>query len=92
MGKSSRQVQRYTAQLLELGLIAGRQHIQLVENWQVVWDHLAVVKGTAGKKQAAIDKLEKSRRDRKRARLLHTGEAVMDDEGNVAVAETGEIV
>jgi DNA-binding transcriptional ArsR family regulator len=61
MGKSPRQVRRITSQLLALGLIADRRHIQLVDNWEEVWDRLAEEKGTAGKKQAAIEKLAQDR-------------------------------
>ncbi len=92
MGRSVRQAYRYIDQLQELGLVADRQHIKLVENWREVWDNLATVKGTAGKKQSAVERLRQTRLARRRARLLYTGEAVTDDQGNVVVVETGEIV
>jgi Bifunctional DNA primase/polymerase, N-terminal len=92
MGKSRRHVRRVTARLQELGLIADRQKIHLMPNWPEVWDNLAVVKGTAGKKQSAVERLRRTRLARTRARLLYTGEAVTDEHGNVVVAATGEIV
>jgi hypothetical protein len=91
MGKSPRQVRRITARLLEYGLISDRQRIKLVDNWEDGWEHLAVVKGTAGKKQSAVERLRQTRLARKRARLLYTGDAVLTDDG-VVVLGTGEII
>jgi hypothetical protein len=67
MDRSSRQVRRITSRLLEYGLITDRQHIKLVDSWPEVWEHLAVEKGSADKKQAAERKLAQDRLTRKRA-------------------------
>jgi hypothetical protein len=87
---SVRQAQRYVGKLLELGLIADRQHIKLVDNWEEVWDSLPEKMGTAGKKEAAQQKLYQSRVARKRLRLLREGKAVASE--GCVVTHDGEII
>jgi hypothetical protein len=89
-GKSVRQVRRITARLLELRLIADRRHIKLVDDWRKVWDNLAEIMGTAGKKEAAERRLADERLARKRLRLVQEGKAVAFD--GYVVTDDGEIV
>jgi hypothetical protein len=92
MGVSVRTVERYTKKLFEFGLISDRQHPKLVDNWRDIWESLAEKKKTAGKKQAAVKKLERERVARRRLRLVRAGQAVQRDDGTVTLVESGEIL
>ncbi len=91
-GKSVGQLHRDTAKLLSLGLIPDRKNIRLVPDWQEVWDGLAALKGTAGKKQADTEALDTARLEHRRSLLAWSGEGAWTDEGTVVIVETGEIV
>jgi DNA-binding transcriptional ArsR family regulator len=91
-GKSERQVRRITSQLLDLGLIADRRRIQLVDNWLEICESLADKKGTAGKKQAVIEKLAQDRLARHQSKLVRSGAAFVTEYGTVVVTDTGETV
>jgi hypothetical protein len=91
-GRSPRQISRDTLRMLEAGLITDRRDVQLVQDWKSRWDDLAVEKGTAGKKQAAIDRLAQDRRHHRRRLLVRNREGNWTEDGRVLVHCTGEIV
>jgi hypothetical protein len=77
---------------MKLGLITNRERPQLVPDWQEHWERLAELKGTAGKKQAAVEALRDNRKRRERFRLVRRGKAAWIENGVVVMNETGEIV